>query len=315
MANQVMEQCNKEYPQLKQGFEKKCRKAGFLTADSFLDAYITFDQQQKMQRQLDGYLRDCADQQQKIQLYKSQIGQEQISTLEQIRQEILELEDVGGKLQNELTGIQQEISANTRIYENLQKLQQQYTQHMQRYDMLSSLYTSMSGQRARAVKISFETYIQQYYFQQVVSAANIRLAMLTRDAFLLRCNTAGKNKVSQSGLDLEVLDRQTGKWRDVNTLSGGESFMASLALALGLSDVVQALSGGVKMDCMFIDEGFGTLDDMALQQAVNMLYRLADNRRLVGIISHVEQLQNRIEDKITVTKDMTGSHIQIESRL
>ena len=88
-----------------------------------------------------------------------------------------------------------------------------------------------------------------------------------------------------------------------------------MALALGLSDVVQALSGGVKMDCMFIDEGFGTLDDMALQQAVNMLYRLADNRRLVGIISHVEQLQNRIEDKITVTKDMTGSHIQIESRL
>ena len=112
-------------------------------------------------------------------------------------------------------------------------------------------------------------------------------------------------------LDLDVLDRGTGQWRDVSTLSGGESFLASLALALGLSDVVQAQSGAIRMEAMFIDEGFGTLDDNALRNSLRVLADLADGKRLIGIISHVHDLEERIERQIVVSKTLKGSKIDI----
>ena len=153
--------------------------------------------------------------------------------------------------------------------------------------------------------------MQQYYFRQVISAANKRLTALTEGMFTLRCKEEALNRRSQSGLDLEVLDRATGQWRDVSTLSGGESFLSSLALALGLSDVVQAQSGGIRMDAMFIDEGFGSLDENALKNALDLLARLADGKRLIGVISHVSELSERIERRIEVRKTLTGSVVSI----
>ena len=161
----------------------------------------------------------------------------------------------------------------------------------------------------RRAKLTFEAYVQQYHFKQVVAAANRRLSVLTDGLFTLRCKEEARDRVRQSGLDLDVLDRGTGQWRDVSTLSGGESFLASLALALGLSDVVQAQSGAIRMDAMFIDEGFGTLDDNALRNALRVLADLADGKRLIGIISHVRELEERIEQQIVVTKTPTGSKI------
>ncbi len=173
--------------------------------------------------------------------------------------------------------------------------------------IVNDLYRCASGQVADRAKFSFETYVQQHYFRQVVAAANRRLSALTEGMFTLRCKEEAKNRVSQSGLDLDVLDRGTGIWRDVSTLSGGESFLASLALALGLSDVVQAQSGGVRIDAMFIDEGFGSLDENALRNAVDMLSRLADGKRLIGVISHMPELSERIDKHIEVKKTLTGS--------
>ena len=112
-------------------------------------------------------------------------------------------------------------------------------------------------------------------------------------------------------MDLEILDRGTGRYRDVSTLSGGESFMAALALALGLSDVVQEMSGGIRLEAMFIDEGFGTLDENALHSAIALLQKLSDGKRLVGIISHVDELKESIDKQIVVTKDGKGSHVTI----
>ena len=135
--------------------------------------------------------------------------------------------------------------------------------------------------------------------------------MLTDGRCTLRCQDEARERVRQSGLDLDVLDRGTGQWRDVSTLSGGESFLASLALALGLSDVVQAQSGAIRMDAMFIDEGFGTLDDNALRNSLQVLADLADGKRLIGIISHVHDLEERIEKQIVVSKTLKGSKIDI----
>lgn len=116
----------------------------------------------------------------------------------------------------------------------------------------------------------------------------------------------------QTGLELDVLDYYTGKQRSVRTLSGGESFQASLSLALGLSDVIQRAAGGVEIDAMFIDEGFGSLDEEALDQAMNILARLTDGQRLVGIISHVAELRSRLDKKIIVTRGRAGSSLRLE---
>ena len=145
----------------------------------------------------------------------------------------------------------------------------------------------------------------------MVSAANKRLTVLTDGMFVLRCKEEARDRVRQSGLDLDVLDRATGQWRDVSTLSGGESFLASLALALGLSDVVQAQSGAIRMEAMFIDEGFGALDDNALRNSLQVLANLADGKRLIGIISHVHDLEERIEKQIVVSKTLKGSKLEL----
>ena len=179
--------------------------------------------------------------------------------------------------------------------------------------VVRDLYNCCAGITGGAYrgKLTFEAYVQQYYFKQVVAAANKRLTVLTDGLFTLRCKEEAKDRVRQSGLDLDVLDRGTSQWRDVSTLSGGESFLASLALALGLSDVVQSQSGAIRMDAMFIDEGFGTLDDNALRNSLQVLSDLADGKRLIGIISHVHDLEERIEKQIVVSKTLKGSKIDL----
>ena len=162
-------------------------------------------------------------------------------------------------------------------------------------------------------KLSLESYVQRYYFKEVVAAANRRLQAMTDGNFLLRCRALPRDLVRQSGLDLEVLDHSTGGWRDVNTLSGGESFLASLSLAVGLSDVVQNRSAHVRLEMLFIDEGFGSLDSMTLQRAMGMLAKLSDGKRTIGVISHVDQLRECIDKRIVVTHGARGSELRTET--
>ena len=182
-----------------------------------------------------------------------------------------------------------------------------------KWQIIQELYTCCAGIAAGnpRAKLTFEAYVQQYYFRFVVAAANKRLTRLTDGMFTLCVMREAANRVSQSGLDLEVLDRSTGQARDVSTLSGGESFLASLALALGLSDAVQSQSGQIRMDAMFIDEGFGSLDENALRSSIDVLLELADGKRLIGIISHVQELEERIDKQIVVTKTPNGSTVRM----
>lgn len=204
-------------------------------------------------------------------------------------------------------------AADEEAIARIRELSARRAEAQRRWAVVKEVYDTVSGQVSRRVKISFETYVQQYYFKQVIAAANKRLTVLTDGMFVLRVKEEARNMRSQAGLDLDVLDRSTGLWRDVSTLSGGESFMASLALALGLADTVQSLSGGVRLDAMFIDEGFGTLDENSLRQAMELLTRLAGGRRLVGVISHMAELKERIDKKVVVTKTAAGSALRIEA--
>ncbi len=156
-------------------------------------------------------------------------------------------------------------------------------------------------------KVMLETYVQIAWFDRILQRANVRFRVMSRGQYELVRRAAADDRRLQSGLDLDIVDHYNGSVRSVKTLSGGESFMASLSLALGLSDEVQACSGGVQLDAMFVDEGFGTLSDDALQLAMDALESLTDGgRRLVGIISHVAQLKGRIDRQIVVTKSPAG---------
>ncbi|MDO5298385.1 MAG: SMC family ATPase [Clostridia bacterium] len=172
--------------------------------------------------------------------------------------------------------------------------------------MISALARTANGQVSGRDRVTLETYVQMTYFDRVIERANVRLREMTGGQYELRRRAAADNLRSQSGLDMEVIDHANGSARDVRTLSGGESFKASLALALGLSDEIQSGAGGVRLDTLFVDEGFGSLDARSLEQAIGVLTGLTQGNRLVGIISHVEELGRRIDKKIVVTKDRAG---------
>ena len=150
-----------------------------------------------------------------------------------------------------------------------------------------------------------ETYIQTTYFDRILQRANLRLLKMSGGQYDLKRRRKAESKQSQSGLELDIIDHVNGTERSVNTLSGGEAFLASLALALGLSDEVQ-MSTGIKLDTLFVDEGFGSLDSEALSKAYNTLASLTEGNRLVGIISHVAELKERIDKQIVVTKSKSG---------
>lgn len=179
------------------------------------------------------------------------------------------------------------------------------------YEIISNLNKTANGNLSGSVKLDFETYIQRQYFKQIIRAANKRLIRMTGGEFILQCKDVEKlGSQGQAGLDLDVYHMATDTVRDVKTLSGGESFMASLAMALGLSDIVQHTAGAIHLDTMFVDEGFGSLDDTARDQAIRVLTDLADQNRLVGIISHVNELKEQIDRKLLVTKTENGSIVR-----
>ena len=175
---------------------------------------------------------------------------------------------------------------------------------------IEDLYDIMAGRKTGS-RMDIETYAQRYYLEQILSSANRRFQEMSAGQFELRMfnmNKAGEGR--NRGLDLMVYSTVTGKEREVRTLSGGESFMAALALALGMADQIQESSAALNLDIMFIDEGFGSLDEHARSQAVRVLQQMAGGRKLIGIISHVTELKQEIEDQLLVTKDETGSHVQ-----
>ena len=204
--------------------------------------------------------------------------------------------------------------ANDRTLHKIEVSMKEKEKLEQRYLMLSSLSKTANGELPERQKLAFEQYVQAAYFQKVIAQANQRMSRMTNGRFELLRKEIPEDNRSQSGLELDVMDYYTGKLRSVRSLSGGESFKASLSLALGLSDVIQSYAGGVQIDTMFIDEGFGTLDSESLDQAITALAALTTGDRLVGIISHVPELKEKIDKKITIQKSVTGSKVVLTSR-
>lgn len=188
----------------------------------------------------------------------------------------------------------------------IRKLNGEREQAARKYSMLQNLADTANGNLSGKQRIQLETYVQQQLFDRILVRANTRFRVMSGGQYdLVRRKEYQKNQ--QSGLDLDVVDHYNGTTRSVSTLSGGESFMASLSLALGLSDEIQESAGGVQLDALFVDEGFGSLDEETLDQAMKAIQTLAeDGGRIVGIISHVTELQNRIDRQLLVRKMKSG---------
>ncbi|MDO4323905.1 MAG: SbcC/MukB-like Walker B domain-containing protein, partial [Lachnospiraceae bacterium] len=203
------------------------------------------------------------------------------------------------------------LQTNEGILTRLQKSQARMTRISEEYQTLAALSDTANGELKGRQKLAFEQYIQAVFFNQIIHEANKRFSVMTEGRYLLKRRESAGNLRSQMGLDLDVFDYYTGRLRNVQSLSGGEAFKASLSLALGLADVVQRHAGGVQLDAIFIDEGFGSLDRESLNQAIKILNELAGSSRLAGIISHVEELKERIDRKIVVKKGTSGSTLML----
>ena len=177
------------------------------------------------------------------------------------------------------------------------------------YVWIHSLADTAGGTLNGKSKVELETYVQMAYFDRILRRANLRLMTMSSGQYEMKRRESADNKKDKSGLELNVIDHYNGSERSVKTLSGGETFQASLSLALGLSDEIQSMAGGIQMDAMFVDEGFGSLDEDALNQAVKALGNLAEGKKLVGIISHVSELKDWIDKKIVITKNRSGERV------
>lgn len=216
------------------------------------------------------------------------------------------LEDKLKKINQEEKSVHSRVTANTGILKSIKVKAEELITAETKYSWVKALSNTANGNISGKEKVMLETYIQMNYFDRIIARANTRLMIMTDGQYDLVRRKETANKQGQSGLDLDVIDHYNGTERSVKSLSGGESFKASLALALGLADEIQSAAGGIKLDTMFVDEGFGSLDEDSLAQAMKALTSLADNDRLVGIISHVGELKQQIDKQIIVTKDRSG---------
>lgn len=237
---------------------------------------------------------------------------EQTQSLEELLEKQNRLADFRKGRQNARQEISHRYETNKQISMSVRLKSKELSETEKRWSMVKELSNTVNGNLSGKDKIMLETYVQMQYFDRIIQRANTRFMVMSAGQYELKRSVRAENLKRQSGLELDVIDHYNGTERSVKTLSGGESFLASLSLALGLSDEIQSASGGIALDTMFVDEGFGTLDETALNQAMQALLSLTEGNRLVGIISHVSELRERIDRKLIVTKDpAAGSSVRL----
>lgn len=239
---------------------------------------------------------------------EKQIAGNKEADMEELVQERQEVSGAKKELQKQMEEIRIRYENNLKIRNAIDKQSAKLLELERNWTQVREISDTVNGKikGGSKEKIKFETYIQTNYFDRIIARANTRFMVMSGGQYELKRQTDTDDRKSQSGLELNVIDHYNGSERSVKTLSGGESFKASLSLALGLSDEIQASAGGIQLDTMFVDEGFGSLDEESLEQAMKALNGLTEGNRLVGIISHVQELKARIEKQIVVTKEKAG---------
>ena len=278
---------------------------GFEDETEYASLLILEDDLAAIARQLADYDENGRRIRQDIGRLSKETADKEQPDLEKLNSAFNELKNVSDTLRKERDEKMLQSASKSRILKELKKSASTLVRIEREYAAVKSLSDTANG------RLDFETYAQMAYFERVLQAANQRLKVMSQNRYILLRKEEGGDGRKRMGLEIEVADSYTGKSRSANSLSGGESFMASLSLALGLSDVVQQSAGGVHLDAMFIDEGFGSLDPEVLELSVRTLTDMADGNRIIGIISHVADLRERIDKQVRVEKTHRGSKISL----
>lgn len=289
-------------------YAKLLEKSGFVSEETYHLAILPERSRSKLEREEKEYESQCLRQQSEQKLLEKQVNGKTFTDTtelnEQLKAEKQALKEAEKTYMELHTAYENDRSVlqNCAIYlEKGKKLESED-------QVIKSLSKTANGRLSGSAKIDFETYIQRQYFKQIIHEANKRLLTMSNHQFILKLKEeANTGRKTNEGLDLSVYSLVTDSERDVKTLSGGESFLAALAMALGLSDIVERSAGAIHPDMMFIDEGFGSLDAQSRQQAIEVLGKLAGDSRMVGIISHVTELKEQIDRKLVVSRTDKGS--------
>lgn len=302
-----------DFENARKKLNEQLKNCGFADLYAFEEAILSENEIDWIEAELKKFVDDITRIQSAIQQLKDQLNGRIKVDISVLSNEKACLTEQQGKIQSVLESIEHVIKNNETILESLKIKQKEREETECAYSEMKMLSDTANGDLRGKQKLPFEQYVQGVYFDMVLSEANKRFGKMTDNRYSLIRKDGGANNQNKSGLEIDVEDKWTLKRRSVKSLSGGESFKASLSLALGLSDIVQNFSGGVQLNAMFIDEGFGSLDSESLEKAMDILAGLTEGNRLVGIISHLDELKEKIDKRIIITRDPQGSGIRMEA--
>lgn len=285
---------------------------GFSDEEECLVFIVQASEVEKNETTIKEYDENVKATKEQLAIAKKDAQDKKLIDIEELQSEVLKQDNIVREIRDNKSQIELRLTTNNEKYCNIRESRVDLEKYQNESSMYTRLYYLVTGQTGNG-KITLEQYIQAIGFDSIIAAANARLLPMSDGQYELYRSENSLGKKSNTFLDLEVLDNYTGRRRPVGNLSGGESFKASLSLALGLSDIVSSNLGGVQMDALFVDEGFGTLDRRSIDSAMDILMNLAGSNKLVGIISHREELMNNIPQQIKVVKTKEGSKISIES--
>lgn len=298
-----------DYQRRREDFERRLAEKG-ITADGFRSRRLETGRAEELREKQESYREAVARRRGAVESLKPQLAGLVPADLEALQKEYDALSALLEEKTEELSRTELRLAANQEANTRISQLQKQYDKLHRSYQEKQALYDVASGRQSG--KLSFERYVLASYFSDVIENANQRLERMTNSRYTLNRRQEREKGNRISGLSLEVFDAYTGKSRHVNTLSGGESFKTALCLALGLADIISQNSGGIELNTMFIDEGFGSLDQNSLDAAVRCLNDLRSSGRYIGIISHVSELKEKIPAKLLVVEEPQGSHIKTQ---
>jgi DNA repair protein SbcC/Rad50 len=306
--NRITEETKKS----EEALRSEAAKQGFVDMEKYHSALMTAQKIEELSLLYQAYREEVIENETNLRNYAEQTkGKSKVQTTE-LEETKTSLEIVKSQLGEESKSVYGIRSRNEAIYRKAGKLLNDRKSAKEEYTIISRLDNTANG-KLRERHMNFQTYIQRRYFNSILHEANKRLYKMSNGQFILKCRDVEElSSQGEVGLDLDVYSMVNDQTRDVKTLSGGESFMAALAMALGMADIIQNTAGRIHIDTMFIDEGFGSLSDETRMQAINILNELSEGKRLVGIISHVTELKAQIGTKLIVTKGEKGSKARWE---
>lgn len=300
---------SEELSRQQEGFQKRCLLLGFKTKESYKKALADEQAMGKLREEIQNYRQECGLNSEMILHLEEETKEEEREDMKLLTEKVQQAVQEKKGLLEEYRELENRFQSVKKVLSSLKEKNGKLDELMKIYSLVKDLDDAANGNNKK--RLVFEQYVLASCFEEILHAANIRLSCMSGGRYKMRRVKEISDGRSKDNLEIEVMDYYTGKYRSIKTLSGGESFKVSLSLALGMSDVVQSRSGGRRVETLFIDEGFGSLDSESLEQACVTLQSLVEKNRLIGIISHVPELAEKIGDQIQIRKTNAGSEAVI----